>query len=70
MSPKPVTALRQRLLEDMAVRHFGETAPADDLRNFQVHLNENGVRPCSFNSARPRRNHSPAFKAKVALAAV
>ena len=47
-----------------------ETATADDLRNFQVHLNQNGVRPCSFNSARPRRNHSPAFKTKVALAAV
>jgi site-specific recombinase XerD len=73
MSPKPVTALRQRLLEDMAVRHFGEkskhdylrhidrflaflgrppeTATADDLRDFQVHLHQNGVRPCSFNSA-------------------
>jgi integrase/recombinase XerD len=73
MSPKPVTALRQRLLEDMAVRHFGEksthdylrhidkflaflgrppeTATVEDLRNFQVHLNKNGVRPCSFNSA-------------------
>jgi site-specific recombinase XerD len=27
------------------------TATADDLRNFQVQLNQNGVRPCSFNSA-------------------
>ena len=73
MSPKPVIALRQRLLEDMAVRHFGEkskhdylrhidqflaflgrppeTATVEDLRDFQVHLNQNGVRPCSFNSA-------------------
>lgn len=73
MSPTPVTALRQRLLEDMAIRHFGEksthdylrhidrflaflgrapeTATADDLRNFQVCLNQDGVRPASFNSA-------------------
>ena len=32
MSPKPVTALRQRLLEDMAVRHFGEKSKHDYLR--------------------------------------
>jgi integrase/recombinase XerD len=73
MSPKPVIAFRQRLLEDMAVRHFSEksthdylrhidrflaflgrapeTATADDLRDFQVHLNQDGVRPASFNSA-------------------
>jgi site-specific recombinase XerD len=73
MSPKPVVAFRQRLLEDMAVRHFSEksthdylrhidrflaflgrapeTATADDLRDFQVQLNQDGVRPASFNSA-------------------
>jgi integrase/recombinase XerD len=73
MSPKPVIPFRQRLLEDMAVRHFSEksthdylrhidrflaflgrppeTATADDLRDFQVHLNQDGVRPASFNSA-------------------
>jgi len=73
MSPKPVIPFRQRLLEDMAVRHFSEksthdyvrhidrflaflgrppeTATADDLRDFQVHLNQGGVRPASFNSA-------------------
>jgi len=73
MSPKPVIPFRQRLLEDMAVRHFGEkskhdylrhidgflaflgrppeTATVEDLRDFQVHLNQDGVRPASFNSA-------------------
>src|SRR5271166_5965961 len=73
MSPKPVISFRQRLLEDMAVRHFSEksthdyvrhidrflaflgrppeTATADELRDFQVHLNQGGVRPASFNSA-------------------
>ena len=28
-----------------------ETATVDDLRDFQVYLNQNGVRPSSFNSA-------------------
>ncbi|HXY77795.1 MAG TPA: phage integrase N-terminal SAM-like domain-containing protein, partial [Candidatus Acidoferrales bacterium] len=73
MSPKPIVPFRQRLLEDMAVRHFSEksthdylrhidrflaflgrppeTATADDLRDFQVRLNQDGVRPASFNSA-------------------
>jgi len=73
MSTKPVNPFRQRLLEDMAVRHFGEkskhdylrhidsfltflgrsaeTATVEDLRNFQVYLNQNGARPATFNSA-------------------
>jgi integrase/recombinase XerD len=73
MSTKPVNPFRQRLLEDMAVRHFGEksqhdylrhidnflaflgrppeTATAEDLRKFQVYLNQNGARPATFNSA-------------------
>jgi integrase/recombinase XerD len=73
MSSKPANPFRQRLLEDMAIRHFGDksqqdylrhidnflaflgrpadTATAEDLRSFQVHLNQRGVRPSSFNSA-------------------
>jgi integrase/recombinase XerD len=73
MSTKPATPLRQRLMEDMAIRRFGEkskhdylrhidhflvflgrpadTATADDVRNYQIYLNQNGVRPASFNSA-------------------
>ena len=83
MSPKPVVPFRQRLLEDMAIRHFSEksthdyvrhidrflaflgrppeTATADDLRDFQVHLNQGACvpppltarfRPCAFSFAR------------------
>jgi integrase/recombinase XerD len=60
MSEKPINGLRRRMLEDMAVRKFGEktrhdyirhveafarflgrspdTAAAEDVRRFQVHL--------------------------------
>ncbi len=38
MSPKPATALRQRLLEDMAVRHFGEKSKHDYLRHIDQFL--------------------------------
>jgi len=73
MRDKPVTPLRRRMLEDMALRKFGEktqtdyirhvecfasflgrspdTATAEDLRRFQVHLSETGVPWPSFNSA-------------------
>ena len=62
MSEKPISDLRRRMLEDMAVRQFGEktrhdyirhveafarflgrspdTATAEDVRRFQVHLTE------------------------------
>ena len=63
MSEKPISPLRRRMLEDMAVRRFGEkaqsnyirhietsaflgrspdTATAEDVRRFQVHLTETG----------------------------
>ena len=67
MSDKPISELRRRMLEDMAVRKFGEktrhdyirhvamfakfldrspeTATAEDVRRFQVHLTESGVAP-------------------------
>ncbi len=73
MRDKPVTPLRRRMIEDMALRKFGEktqadyirhverfarflgrspdTATANDLRRFQVHLSETGVPWPSFNSA-------------------
>ena len=73
MSEKPVSPLRQRMLEDMSVRHFGaktkndyirhvatftaflgrspDTATAEDVRRFQVHLTESGVRPPTLNSS-------------------
>ena len=76
MSEKPISDLRRRMLEDMAVRKFGEktrhdyirhveafarflgrspdTATAEDVRRFQVHLTESGVQPPTLN-ARPRR---------------
>ena len=73
MSEKPISELRRRMLEDMAVRKFGEktrhdyirhiaafakflgrspdTATAEDVRRFQVHLTESGARPPKLNSA-------------------
>src|SRR5512144_2170210 len=73
MSEKPISPLRQRMIEDMSVRNFVEktrndyirhvrtftaflgrspdTAAAEDLRRFQLHQAETGVRPPSMNSA-------------------
>ena len=73
MSKKPISELRRRMLEDMAVRKFSEatvrnyirhivefakflgrspdTATAEDVRRFQVHLTEDGARPPKLNSA-------------------
>jgi integrase/recombinase XerD len=73
MSDKPISDLRRRMLEDMAVRKFGEktrhedirhvamfakflgrspdTATAEDVRRFQVHLTESGVPPPTLNSS-------------------
>lgn len=73
MSQKPISELRRRMLEDMAVRKFNETtrrnyirhiaefakflgrspdtATADDVRRFQVHMSENGARPSTLNIA-------------------
>jgi integrase/recombinase XerD len=73
MSEKPITDLRRRMLDDMAVRQFGEktrrdyirhvatftrflgrspdTATAEDVRRFQVHLTENNVQPPTLNSS-------------------
>jgi integrase/recombinase XerD len=73
MSQKPISELRRRMLEDMAVRRFSEatqrnyirhiaefakflgrspdTATADDVRRFQVHMTESGARPPKLNSA-------------------
>ena len=73
MSAKPISDLRRRMLEDMAVRKFGEktrhdyirhvetfasflgrspdTATAEDVRRYQVHLTESGVQPPTRNSS-------------------
>jgi len=73
MSEKPISDLRRRMLEDMAVRQFGaktkhdyirhiesfarflgrspDTATAEDVRRFQVHLTERGVQPPTLNSS-------------------
>src|SRR3954451_10795916 len=72
-SPRPASALRARMIEDMRVRGFSErtrndyirnmrafaafvgrspdTATAEDLRRFQLHQTQTGVRPPSINSA-------------------
>jgi integrase/recombinase XerD len=72
MSEKPISPLRQRMLEDMNVRRFTpdtqreyvravkrlaaflnrspDTATAEELRTFQVHLTETGVRPPTINA--------------------
>jgi integrase/recombinase XerD len=71
MTDKTISPLRQRMIEDMSLRHFGEktqkdyiravknltiflgrspdTATAEDLRLFQLHLTESRVRPPSIN---------------------
>jgi integrase/recombinase XerD len=73
MSLRPISPLRRRMLEDMAVRKFGDktrhdyirhvetftaflgrspdTATADDVRRYQVHLTESGVQPPTLNSS-------------------
>src|SRR5262249_37849302 len=72
MSQKPITPLRQRMLEDMSLRGFTpdtqqdytravknlasflgrspDTASAEDLRAFQLHLSATGVQPPTINA--------------------
>ena len=74
MSEKPISPLRQRMLEDMSVRRFApdtqreyilavkrlaaflgrtpDTATAEELRAFQLHLTQTGVRPPYGNATR------------------
>ena len=73
MSEKPISPLRQRMIEDMSVRNFVEktrndyirhvrtftaflgrspdTATAEDLRRFQLHQTQTGVRPPTINGS-------------------
>src|SRR5262245_16378212 len=73
MSQKPISKLRRRMLEDLAVRKFSEatcrnyirhiaefakflgrspdSATAEDVRRFQVHMTESGARPSKLNGA-------------------
>src|SRR5215469_13547307 len=72
MSEKPISPLRQRMLEDMSLRGFTpdtqgdyiravkklaaflgrspDTATAEDLRAFQLHLTASGVQPPTTNT--------------------
>ena len=72
MTSKPVSPLRQRMINDMNVRNFvpdtqreyiravknltiflkrsPDTATAEDLRAFQLHMTETGVRPPTINA--------------------
>jgi len=71
MTEECISPLRQRMIEDMSLRHFGEktqkdyiravknltmflgrspdTATAEDLRRFQLHLTGSRVRPPTIN---------------------
>ena len=73
MSDKPISPLRQRMIEDMSVRNFNEktrhdyirqvrtftaflrrspdTATPEDLRRYQLHQTQTGVRPPGINAA-------------------
>ena len=73
MSEKPISPLRQRMIEDMSVRNFGEktrndyirhvktfttflgrspdTARPEDLRRFQLHQTQTGVRAPTINGS-------------------
>jgi len=72
MTDKPISPLRQRMINDMTVRNFvpdtqreyiravknftiflersPHTATAEDLRAFQLHMTETGVRPPTINA--------------------
>ncbi len=72
MADKPISPLRQRMINDMRVRNFvadtqreyiravknltifldrsPDTATAEDLRAFQLHMTETGVRPPTINA--------------------
>src|SRR5262245_27005808 len=72
MTSKPISPLRQRMIEDMTVRNFDlrtqsgyiramkkltmflgrspDTASAEDLRRFQIHLRQTGVPAPTVNS--------------------
>src|ERR1700726_4167356 len=72
MSEKPISPLRQRMLDDMNMRRFvpdtqreyiravkrlatflgrsPDTATAEELRAFQLHLTETGVQPPTINA--------------------
>ena len=72
-NPKPISPLRARMIEDMAVRNFGaatqreyiravkklacflggrspDSASAEELRAFQVHLTKTGTNPPTMNA--------------------
>ena len=73
MSDKPISPLRQRLIDDMTARRFSEdtrrdyvrnvrkftaflgrspdTASAEDLRRFQLHMAQQQISPWSINAA-------------------
>jgi len=73
MSEKPISSLRQRMIDDMLVRNFGDKtrddyirhvknfaaflgrspdrATAEDLRRFQLHQRQTGVRPPTMNGS-------------------
>ena len=73
MTDKPISLLRQRMINDMSVRNFvpdtqreyiravknlaiflersPDTATAEDLRAYQLHMTKTGVRPPTINAA-------------------
>ena len=63
MSPKPVMPFHQRLLEDMAVRHFGEKSKHDYLR----HIESVSVEATKPIELRGRREQFPQLKVKLPI---
>ena len=73
MTDRPISPLRQRMINDMSVRNFvpdtqreyiravknlaiflersPDTATAEDLRAYQLHMTKTGVRPPTINAA-------------------
>ena len=45
MSEKPISDLRRRMLEDMAVRKFGEKTRHDYIRHVEAFANSSAARP-------------------------
>ena len=81
MSEKPISPLRQRMLEDMNMRRFvpdtqreyiravkrlatflgrsPDTATAEELRAFQLHLTETSMQPPGVNATVAAQRGSP-----------
>ena len=71
MSEKPISPLRQRMIEDMTVRKFGEKTQSDYIRSKRACVNPARSRralwPISDSSAKPRTRGSCPVASPLAI---